>query len=77
LVERHEILGTTLFGGYEGVDYSEGKLNARWVTQPFAAHNANLFAWKYEKGQHDWTMKRYFLTFFTNSDLMNSRNYIK
>jgi hypothetical protein len=61
LVERHEILGITLFGGYEGIDYSEGKLEERWLVEPYGCGEANQFAWDFENGQQDWTMKRYIL----------------
>ena len=60
LVERHEMLGTTMFGGYEGIDYSDGRLDERWVTQPTGDQkNGNIFQWKFEDGQYDWTMTRY------------------
>ena len=59
LVERHEILGTTLFGGYEGIDYSGGKLDERWLVEPYGCGQANQFAWDFENGEYDWTMKRY------------------
>ena len=60
LVERHEMLGTTMFGGYEGIDYSDGRLDERWLTQPTGDQkNGNLFKWKFEDGQYDWTMTRY------------------
>ena len=59
VVERHEILGTTLFGGYEGVDYSEGQLDERWLVEPYGCGRANQFEWDFENGQQDWTMKRY------------------
>ena len=59
LVERHEILGMTLFGGYEGIDYSEGDLDKRWLIEPYGCGDANKFAWNYENGEQDWTMKRY------------------
>jgi hypothetical protein len=59
LVERHEILGLTLFGGYEGVDYSEGNLDERWLVEPYGCGDANEFAWEYDNGKHDWTMKRF------------------
>ena len=58
LVELHEMLGTTVYGGYEGIDYSQGRLNKRWLTQPFGQGNANRFAWNFENGSQDWTMKR-------------------
>jgi hypothetical protein len=56
------MLGITLFGGYEGIDYSEGKLDRRWITQPYGEGDANIFQWDFEKGEQDWTMKRYILT---------------
>ena len=72
LLERHEFLGTTCYGGYEGIDYSAGRLDDRWLSQPFGVQfrndgevrddvSANVFAWDYENGEHDWTMKRYSL----------------
>ena len=61
LVERHEILGLTLFGGYEGIDYSEGCLDERWLVEPYGCGEANEFAWKYGNGEQDWTMKRFVL----------------
>ena len=67
LVERHEILGTTAYGGYEGIDYSNGKLDHRWLSQPHGDDNANVFIWKFENGEQDWTMKRYI---FLKRDLM-------
>ena len=61
LVERHEILGLTLFGGYEGIDYSEGHLDERWLVEPYGCGEANEFAWEYDNGEQDWTMKRFVL----------------
>ena len=61
LVERHEILGLTLFGGYEGIDYSEGHLDERWLVEPYGCGRANEFAWEYDNGEQDWTMKRFVL----------------
>lgn len=58
LLERHETLGTTLFGGYEGVDYSQGKLDERWITQPNGRDDGGRFAWAFESGEYDWAMKR-------------------
>ena len=58
LIERHEFLGTTLFGGYEGIDYSAGNLHERWVSQPNGEHDANLFRWDSDRGKDDWVMKR-------------------
>jgi hypothetical protein len=59
LVELHEMLGLTLFGGYEGIDYSEGDLEDRWLTEPYGCGEANQFCWNYKNGCEDWTMKRY------------------
>jgi hypothetical protein len=59
LVERHEMLGTTVYGGYEGIDYSNGKLDQRWKSQPNGDEDANVFRWKFENSEQDWTMKRY------------------
>jgi WD40 repeat protein len=59
ILERHEFLGTTLYGGYEGIDYSEGKLDERWLSQPTGEDDANVFAWNFQNGEQDWTMKRY------------------
>jgi len=69
LIERHEFLGPTLYGGYEGIDYSAGKLDERWLSQPCGGEDANVFAWDFERGQEDWTMKRYhnFLAFVNYS----------
>src|SRR5436309_1876766 len=59
LVELNELLGTTVFGGYEGIDYSDGKLDKRWITQPCGGEGNNVFAWDFENGHQDWTLKRY------------------
>jgi hypothetical protein len=63
LLERHEFLGPTLYGGYEGIDYSAGKLDERWISQPCGGEEANVFEWDFENGQEDWTLKRYPTTF--------------
>jgi hypothetical protein len=65
LLERFEYLGTTVFGGYEGIDYSEGKMDERWLTQPHGKTNGNEFAWHFDYGKYDWTMKRYALRVLT------------
>ena len=60
LLERHEMLGVTEFGGYEGIDYSEGRLDERWETQPTGDQKSgNIFKWKFEDRLYDWTMIRY------------------
>ena len=58
LLERHEFLGTTLYGGYEGIDYSMGNLDERWLSQPCGGEKANVFAWDFKNGEEDWTMRR-------------------
>jgi hypothetical protein len=59
LLEREEFLGTTMCGGYVGIDYSEGKLEDRWLSRPCGWPSTNRFAWNFTNGEHDWTMKRY------------------
>ena len=59
--ELHEFLGTTAYGGYEGIDYSEGRLNERWLSQPSGNTTSNTFAFDFANGEEDWTMKRYLL----------------
>jgi len=58
LSELHEMLGVTLFGGYDGIDYTEGDLDERWLVEPYGCGKANQFAWNYGNGSQDWTMKR-------------------
>ena len=59
LLQHNEFLGITTYGGYEGIDYSEGKLDDRWLTQPYSDTDANLFAWDYANGEEDFVLKRY------------------
>jgi hypothetical protein len=59
LLERHEFLGTTTYGGYDRIDYFEGGLEERWFSQPSGRFGANLFEWDFANGEQDWTMKRY------------------
>jgi hypothetical protein len=59
LVARHECLGVTLFGGYQGIDYSEGNMYSRWVSQPLGTSTDNVFAWNFDDQRHDWTLRRY------------------
>jgi len=66
LLERFEYLGTTVCGGYDGIDYSEGRMEERWLTQPFGEAPGNKFQWEFQDGAEDWTMKRFFLIYFTN-----------
>jgi hypothetical protein len=61
LLERFEMLGTTVCGGYDGVDYSEGRVDERWESQPYGYQlpNGNRFTWAFAEGTLDWVMKRY------------------
>jgi len=59
ILERHEYLGATKYGGYKGIDYSEGALNKRWLTQPSNVDDGNIFNFHFEKGKHDWALQRY------------------
>jgi len=59
ILEQHEFLGITKYGGYSGIDYSEGELNKRWLTQPNNVDDGNIFDFRFENGKHDWTLQRY------------------
>jgi hypothetical protein len=59
LLERKDFLGMTVCGGYVEIDYSEGKLEDRWLSRPSGWPSSNRCAWNFANGEHDWTMKRY------------------
>lgn len=58
LIERHEMLGLTVYGGYEMIDYSEGRLLEKWKNQRNGRNHGGVFNWNFSPGVDDYIMKR-------------------